>query len=219
MPREGRGGRAGRVPLSRARVLEEAIVLLDRDGPDALSMRRLADHLGVSPMALYNHVADKQDLLRGVAREIIGRMAVPRDHPDWRERVKACFRELRRVCLAHPGVVRLMETAGVAPPSVFEPMEATLEALDGIGMAPQDALRAYFLLTNFTLGQVSYEIRGPFDDLDPMRALGRGRPGDAGFPHVERASAAGRWDFDAAFEFGLAVVVRGLELMERRSSR
>lgn len=204
-------GRTSRDALSRSRVLAEALILLDRDGPEKLTIRRLAEHLGVSPMALYNHVRNKQDLLQGLAKELIEEAEFSSDEPDWRERIKSCFRELRRICLVHPGITRLLETADVAPSSVFGPMELTLAALGQIGMTPQDSLRAYFLLTNFTLGQVAYEIRGPFHNLDPVEALRSGRLEGSGFEYVERAAAPQVWDFDEAFEFGLSVIITGLD--------
>lgn len=204
-------GRVARGTLTRSRVLAEALILLDRDGPEALTIRRLAEHLGVSPMALYNHIGSKQDLLQGLAKELIESAEFASDDPDWRERIAVCFRQLRRICLAHPSITRLMETADVAPLSVFGPMELTLAALREAGIAPQDGLRAYFLLTNFTLGQVAYEVRGPFHDLDPAQALRDGRLQEAGFENIERAAALQTWDFDAAFEFGLSVILTGLE--------
>lgn len=204
-PRASRGG------LTRERVLAEALVLLDRDGVGCLTMRGLADHLGVTPMALYNHVNDKQDLLQGIAQALLDEADFSSDHPDWRERLRACFRELRRTCLAHPSVVRLMEALDAAPISVFVPMEITLDALNDLGIGEEDALRAYFVLTNFTLGQVSYEIRGPFKALDLRQKLqGRGLRA-AGLPRVERASLKPVWDFDRAFEYGLSVIIAGLE--------
>ncbi len=209
--KKGSKGRAGRSTLSRSRLLAEALVLLDRDGPEALTIRRLAEHLGVSPMALYNHVRNKQDLLQGLAKQLVENAKFTSDNPDWQERIKSCFRQLRSICLVHPGITRLMETADVAPLSIFGPMELTLAALGEIGMTPQDSLRAYFLLTNFTLGQVAYEIRGPFHNLDPVEALRSGRLEGSGFEYVERAAAPQVWDFDEAFEFGLSVIITGLD--------
>lgn len=202
--------RASRDTLSRSRVLAEALVVLNRDGPEALTIRRLAEHLGVSPMALYNHVRNKQDLLQGLAKELLEGAKFSSDDPDWRERIKSCFRELRRICLVHPGITRLLETVDVAPSSSFGPMELTLAALGEIRMTPQDGLRSFFLLTNFTLGQVAYEIRGPFHDLDPVEAARSGRLAGSGFENVERAAGPQVWDFDEAFEFGLSVIIAGL---------
>lgn len=206
-----RGGSRSRGALTRDRVLTEALALLDRDGLDALTMRRLAAHLGVSPMALYNHVGGKQDLLRGVAQTLLAQATFAIDHPDWRERIRACFRELRRLCLASPAAIPLMEAADVAPLAVFRPMEVTLAALEEIPLDRADALRAYFLLVNFTLGQVSYEIRGPFNALDPGAARRGRRLHQAGLGHVERAAPGDGWDFERAFEFGLSVILAGLE--------
>lgn len=200
-------------PLTRQRVLQEGLLVLDRAGPSGLSLRGLAARLGVSPMALYNHVRDKQDLLRGIAELAIGGVRYPGDRGDWREQVHACFRILRKACLAHPGVVTLVEQAAVLPASIFRPMEITLAALRRAGIGPEDALRAYFLLVNFTMGQVSYQARGPFMGVDPLAASRQGRLPGAAFPSSAAAVQAASprdWDFDAAFEYGLSVILAGL---------
>ncbi len=198
--------------LTRQRVVEEAIVLIDRAGLEAFTMRRLATRLGVSPMALYNHVRDKQDLLQGVAMLLLSDVDFSSEDRDWRERIRTAFRQLRTVCLAHPGAVPVMEAVEVVPLAMFGLLEATAAALAEAGLSPEDALRAYTLLTNFTLGQVSYELRGPFHALDPAEARHRWRFAETGYPHVARAAiAAEHWDFDAAFEFGLSVILSGLE--------
>jgi TetR/AcrR family tetracycline transcriptional repressor len=209
--------RSGRHRLTRELVLAEARRLLDERGLDALSMRALAERLGVSTMALYNHVSDKQDLFQGIAEAVVQELHVPSAHGDWRERVCMCFRELRKVCLANARSIALVERAEMLHPAVFRPMEATLAALQEAGIGLQEALQAYFLLTNFTMGQVSYEIRGPFRGLDPAEAVRRRviDPGD--FPLVVKAASAGDWDFDAAFELGLEIIIEGLKSRALRS--
>lgn len=197
-------------PLTRERVLNEALVILDRDGIEALTIRRLAGELGVSPMALYNHVSSKADILQGVAWNLLEGANFSSDHSNWRERIRACYRELRNSCLAHPGAVRLLETIDVAPISIFGPMEIVIAALDDIGMSKDDALRAYCLLTNFTLGQVSYELRGPLKGFNLTEHPERGKLRAAGLPHVERMALVEDWDFGRAFEFGLSVILDGL---------
>jgi AcrR family transcriptional regulator len=204
-------GRPHQGGLTRDRVLAEALALIDRDGLEALTMRRLAAHLGVSPMAIYNHVRDKQDLLQGIANAILSQVDFSSDDPDWRERIRAGFRELRTACLAHPGAVRIMETVDVAPLEIFNLMEVTLGALEEVAISTEEATRAYFLLTNFTLGQVSYELRGPFPALDLVEAARHKSFAEAGFRRVERAASIANWDFDAAFEFGLSIILTGLE--------
>jgi TetR/AcrR family transcriptional regulator, tetracycline repressor protein len=197
--------------LTRERVLAEGLVLLDREGFEALTIRHLADNLSVTPMALYNHVSGKQDLLQGVAQHLLTQTRFSSGHSDWRRCIRECFRELRRVCLAHPSAVRVMEAIEVAPLAIFRPMEITLAALDKVVESRADALRAYFLLMNFTLGQVSSEVRGPFPSLDLRVALRDRKPLGIDLAHVERMSSLKSWDFDRAFEFGLSVILTGLE--------
>src|SRR5262245_55669386 len=135
--------------LGRPRVLKEALDLLDREGAEGLNMRRLAARLCVTPMALYNHVRDKDDLLHGVAGLVVDNVDYACASGDWREQIRACFRALRRACLVHPGIVRVVEAAETLPPSIFRPMEIVLAALRRAGMEPEDAFRAYCLLINF----------------------------------------------------------------------
>ena len=205
-------------PLSRERVLKAGLGILDRDGQAGLTLRRLAKQLGVSPMALYNHVRDKSDLFYGIAELVIDGVQYQSDSDDWREQIRACFRELRRACLAHPGVVGLVETADVLPVSVFRPMEITVAALRRTGLGPRDSLAAFFLLMNFTMGQVAYQIRGPFRGVDPAWASRHGRLSAAAFPASAAAVQAvslGDWDFDAAYEFGLSAILAGLADLAR----
>ncbi len=185
-------------------------MLLDRDGVQGLTIRKLADHLGVTPMAIYNHVADKKDLLEALAKSVIEGAQFDQPGGAWDERIRGCFRELRRVCLAHPSIIKITQMPGIAPPAVFQPMHVTLAALEEIGLTSHKAMRAYFLLLNFVLGQVSYEVDGPYPDLDPANTVRRGN-----FSPEEDARIApalqGEWDFDAAFEFGLSVILCGLD--------
>jgi AcrR family transcriptional regulator len=182
-------------------------------------MRRLADHLRVTPMALYNHVRNKKDLLGGIAEHLTAQIDFDCDVPDWRDRIRTCFRRLREACLAHPSAIRLMESLEVAPPAVFRPMEITLAALDEVGVTGQDAVRTYFLLMNFTMGQISYEVRGPFDGLDPAQALVGKRLEGAKFAHIQRSVSSAEWDFERAFEFGLSVILVGVEQLPVRRAK
>lgn len=198
-----------RKTLNRARVLAEALTMLDREGVEAFSMRRLAERLRVTPMALYNHVGDRDELLQAVAALVVDGIAWP-EHDDWREQVRGCFRALRSACLAHPGAVPLIEAADELPVSIFRPMELILAALGRTGLGHADALRAYYLLTTFTLGQAGYQIRGWSRGVDAAAAVERARIDPAAFPHVSRVLSAAEWDFDASFEFGLSVILDGL---------
>lgn len=114
---------------------------------------------------------------------------------------------------------RLLEAADVAPAAVFVPMEVTLRALDETGLVSQDALRTYFMLVSFTLYQASYQSRGPFPDLEPSERIRVERLVGRGFDAIERLDAMPDWDFDAAFEFGLALIIGGVEAVARMAKR
>lgn len=218
-PKRRTPGRPTHGMLTRERVLEEALALMDREGLEAVTMRRLADHLRVTPMALYNHVRSKKDLLGSIAEHLTAQIEFDCDEPDWRDRIRICFRRLRDACLAHPSAVRLMESLEVPPLAVFRPMEITLAALDEGGVAGQDAVRSYFLLMNFAMGQISYEVRGPFNGLDPTQALAGNRLEGAKFAHIQRSVSSADWDFAGAFEFGLSVIMSGVEQLSVRRTK
>jgi AcrR family transcriptional regulator len=199
-----------RPTLTREGLLNEALSMIDRDGADALSMRRLAARFGVTPMALYRHVGGKRDLLHAVAGMVVDRIAYPIEGGDWRSSVAGCFQALRATCLRHPGVVPLIEQADALPASIFRPMEIVLAALRDAGLGEQDAVRAYFLLTTFTIGQVSYQTRGWATGVDAAEAARHGRLDADAFPNAARAAPRQEWDFDASFAFGLSVILSGL---------
>src|SRR5438046_5601477 len=92
-----------RKPLSRERVLDAAIALVDRDGLDALSMRKLAQALGVEAMSLYNHVANKGDLVNAMVDRVIGEIELP-EGPDaeWEPAIRACAISAHEAFLRHP---------------------------------------------------------------------------------------------------------------------
>lgn len=163
-------------------------------------MRALAERLGVTPMALYNHVDGKSDLLRAVAAHVIAGAAFDGGQADWRDQIRHCFHTLRGLCLRHPGLPALLRIDGVAPASVFAPMRVTLAALRRAGLGQVDGLRTYFLLVGFTLSQADYQARGPIPALEPPRTE-RG---------LATSGAAAAWDFDKAFAFGLALILNGV---------
>ena len=201
--------------LSQARIVDAALVMIDRDGVDAFSMRSLAAELGVTPMALYNHVGGKLELLRGVAGQVLAEIDFDNGAQDWgvrdwRERVAGCFQALRAACLRHPGAARLLEVDGVAPAAVFAPMQVAVAALTGAGLSATDALRAYFTLIAFTIGQAGYQARGPVAALEPGPAAETGRL-DNKLAEILGPSLENAWDFDAAFEFGLKLILDGIE--------
>jgi AcrR family transcriptional regulator len=213
-----RRGRPTRPTLNRERVILQALAILDREGPEAITVRRLADQLAVSPMAVYNHVASKKDLLESVAAHIVTSIDFSSRSSDWRKRVCTCFRRLRQGCLRHPHVIPLLEGLDVAPLAVFTPMQITLAALAEAGVSADNALKVFYTLMNFTMGQISYEVRGPFKALDPTLLSGSSLRKPE-FANIRRAVVSKQWDFNEAFEFGLSLILAGLDAPTRRLRR
>jgi TetR/AcrR family transcriptional regulator, tetracycline repressor protein len=96
------------------------------------------------------------------------------------------------------------------PLSVFRPMEITLKVLQEARLPKEAAVRAYFLLMNFVLGQSSYEVRGPSRGLDPAGTVKSGKLTEHSFAHIADAVSFERWDFERAFEFDLSTILEGL---------
>jgi AcrR family transcriptional regulator len=117
-------GGTRRVPLSRERVLQAAVRLADEAGIDAVSMRRLAQELGVVPMALYKHVANKDELLDGMVDVVIGEFDAPDPSPDWRAAVRERVLSARRAVLRHPWARQAIESRTRRTPAVLGYMDA-----------------------------------------------------------------------------------------------
>lgn len=105
-----------RKPLNRDRVLRAAVARADQSGIEALSMRSLAQELGVVPMALYKHVANKEQLLDGMVELVVGEIDPPADGPDWRSAIRERVLSARRALLRHPWALRVIESAAPPPP-------------------------------------------------------------------------------------------------------
>lgn len=146
-----------RPPITRERIIGSALVLIDRDGLDRLSMRRLATELGIEAMSLYHHVQDKSDVLDGVVALVLSEMAPVQPSP-WDERVRHVARELRRVVHAHPQVHLLILERALGSPAVIEPAHQLFEALLEAPMAHDAAVRSFWITMSFVSGSLSCEL-------------------------------------------------------------
>ncbi|WKG03519.1 TetR/AcrR family transcriptional regulator [Mycolicibacterium sp. HK-90] len=189
--------------LSRDKIVAVGLDMVNQRGADALTMRGLAQALGVTPMAIYNHFDDKRDLLRTIADHVITSVDFDGGHSDWQRQLRHCFTALRDTCLRNPALPRLLEIEGAAPASALAPMRVAVAALDRAGLSETDSLRTFFLLVGFTLSQAAYQLRGPFPDLDPTRG-----------PQAITLSA--EWDFDAGFDHGITLITEGVIAMVKR---
>src|SRR3712207_196487 len=133
---------AGRRRLSRRRVLEEAVRFADREGLEALTMRRLGAELGVEAMSLYNHVPNKSALLDGMVEVLLGELKIPSENGDWEERTREGYRAFRRLAHEHPNVFPLLVER---PPETLDGawlVEEFLQTLRDAGFGAEEALRS-----------------------------------------------------------------------------
>ena len=154
--------RSGRVPrntLSRGRIVDAAVSLIDDDGLVALTMPRLAEQLGVGTMSLYRHIEDKDDLLDAMAEQLISGIDVPDGEPaDWETRVVGYLRSLRDQAICHPALARLLADRGLTAGPVFNQLETVHSILRAAGFADRDAVRAFYSLLTYVFGSLMWEL-------------------------------------------------------------
>ena len=216
------GSRAGarrtrREPLTRERIIDAALRVMDAEGLEAVTMRRIGRELGVEAMSLYNHVEDKEDILAGIVEAVMSHFRFhPEETGDWKERGRETSREWRRLLKAHPNVITIMSEQRKPMTSLqaLRPTEHAIAILRSSGLSDEEAVLAFRAFGGFIQGFVMAEIANMFggDDTD-LRAedVSGNLPIDvlpnlaASFPHLFRC------DFDAAFEYGLDLMIRGVE--------
>ncbi|MCU0505809.1 MAG: TetR/AcrR family transcriptional regulator C-terminal domain-containing protein [Chloroflexi bacterium] len=211
--------RADRLPLSRERILAAALEVLDADGLEGLTMRRLADTLGVGAMSLYRHVTDRDDLLDLVVEGILAETEIPASTGGWRTDLEAIARAARVGLLRHRGATVLVTTRLGLGRGGLAAVERTLGVLRAAGFDDATAVAANRALGNLVAGAVLYEAAGlggaQGDDRarrrDQGRALMAALPEDE-FPNL-RAAAGAMFavSADAAFDAGLAALLDGFE--------
>lgn len=216
----GDAGANGQVKITREVVLAAALEIIDRDGVDGLSMRRLARALGRDPMILYRHAPNKAALLDGVAETVLARLEVDRTDPDWVAQLRAVAHNYRRLALAHPNVVPLLVTQPLAtplalrPPGTLRALEDVLALLTRAGFDGPDALHIYRTLFGFLHGHVLNELQelveNP-DETNDLLRLGLHRLPIGEFPLL-RSLAPVLAVYDGATELdrGLDILLTGL---------
>jgi len=157
MPRR----RGPRRALTDDEILDAALDLLDKGGPDAASVRGIAARVGVAPNAVYTYFPDKAAVIKGLAERLLGGVDhdvfADRERP-WRERVEALALELRAALSAHPGAVPLMIGGPMDGPQALALNERLLQLLVDAGLGPTDAARASYLLIVYVFGSIALEV-------------------------------------------------------------
>jgi AcrR family transcriptional regulator len=212
-----RGKAPARAPLSRDAIADAALAIVDAEGLDGLSMRRLAEELGTGPASLYAHVSGKPELLQLLIDRVAGEIEAPEPDPErWQEQLKEYARAIRRALMAHRDLAGASLANIPTGPNAIRSIDGLLALLRAGGLPDRVVAYAADLLPQFVTVDAYesslFERRGPeyFDEIaEYFAALPAER-----FPNVaalvpELMSGGG----DERFEFGLDVFVRGLATM------
>ncbi|HEY1518461.1 MAG TPA: TetR/AcrR family transcriptional regulator C-terminal domain-containing protein [Solirubrobacteraceae bacterium] len=209
----------GRPPtIDREAVLDTAIRLLDAEGVAALTMRRLANELGVSAMAPYRHVASKDELLMVLIDRLAARLVYPPRPADPKGAMLALWSTIYDSLAEHAWIPEVLARRRMMAPSVLEAIEEIHAALHNAGLSIAATVRAYRLMWNFTLGSLLVRAGASAEGPNPQREL-RGAPDPARYPTL--AAAAATWTTEQArdtYRDDLDALIDALVAKDRGSS-
>jgi AcrR family transcriptional regulator len=218
---------AARVRLSRERILAAAVALADRNGIEAVSMRKMAQELGVVPMALYRHVANKDELLDGMIDVVVAEIDAPELGLDWKAAVRARILSARRALLHHPWASRVMESRTEPTPTVLAYMDSMIGMFRAGGFSMDLTHHAVHAMGSRLMG-FSQELFNDSDDTDPVTAAEMWSTMAGVYPsiyelfltvsHDDTSVVGSGCDDQFEFEFALDLMLDGLERLKVSSS-
>jgi AcrR family transcriptional regulator len=221
-----------RTPLSRDRILRAAVTLADGAGIESLSMRNLAQNLGVVPMALYKHIANKDELLDGMIDVVVGEIDPPVPDADWKPAIRDRILSARQMLKRHPWAPLAIESRNMATPAILDYLNSMVGTLRAGGFSADLAHHVMHAIGSRILG-FSQEL---FDDTrragrsgtttnpDPPAAL----PPEvaARFPHLAEIATAASHDDESVvgqgcddqfeFEFALDLLLDGIQRLQQQ---
>jgi len=207
-----------RIPLSRDRVLHAAVAFADEHGIASLSMRKLGQVLGVEAMSLYNHVANKSELLDGMVDLVFSEIGLPPDGADWKSAMRQRAVSARQVLSRHRWAIGLMEARASPGQATLRHHDAVIGSLRAADFSVEVAAHAFSVLDSYIYGFALQEASLPFETGEETvdlaeTILKRMPPGM--YPHlteltVEHVLRPG-YDYGAEYEFGLDLILDGLE--------
>jgi TetR/AcrR family tetracycline transcriptional repressor len=215
VPKAAVEARRRRGQLSRTRILSAALELVDQDGLDALTMRRLADELQVDPMSIYGYVPGKEALLDGLTEALWSEVRLPEGARDWKETLRTFASSLRRLAHAHPQAYHLLLGRGTLPGPALHAMDVALLSLEAAGLGREQAAEMIRTLVAYGAGYAMLELACPppggDTELEQLVALTRALAPDSPARLVEVARLMATCDMDYQFDLGLELILTGLE--------
>ncbi len=229
VPYRGIRRRPKRRPLDQAQVVRAALALLDDEGLNALTMRRLSERLGIKAASLYRHVRNKDELLQLLADEISGEIPVAQSMGTWQEQLRHVAHNVRRGLLAHRDAAQVLAMTAPFGPRRLQHIETLLRILRSAGLSARDAARAAYHLNNVVTEFVADESR--FTSMagatassrrkmyTQVRKLFKSLPADTYPVLVELADYLSEDDPDGLFAFGVDLWLRGLAELSNTRGR
>lgn len=207
-----------RKPLTKERILRAALHVMDEEGLEAVTMRRLGRELGVEAMSLYNHVEDKEAILDGILEVVMAEFEFPEETGDWEANVRAGARAWRRLMIDHPTVIALFAESKhpASSPERLRPMEWAFDLLGRGGLSEDEVVHAFRAIGGYIMGSVLNEVANPVPGMgdrdhhaEHVQLAGELPPTE--FPNLVRLlPLMAECDAEVDFEFGLDLLIAGL---------
>jgi len=209
---------APRIPLTRQRVLRAAVDLADRGGAGSLSMRKLAQELGVEAMSLYHHVANKDAILDGIVDVVFSEIELPSGATSWKAAMRQRATSAREALRRHPWATALMESRSTPGPATLRHHDAVLGILRNAGFSIELAAHAYSVLDSyiygFALQETSLPFKTPEETAELAESIMAEFPANE-YPHLTeialRHVLQPGYDYGNEYKFGLDLILDGLE--------
>lgn len=205
-----------RTPLSRERVLRGAVAIAGDKGIGSLTIRSLAQHLGVKPMSLYHYVANKDEILDGIVDLVFSQIQLPSLDGPWWPKLHQWAHSARQVLTRNSWAIALLESRATPGPATLRHHDRIIGVLRGGGFSVAMTAHAYALLDSYVYGFALQESALPFDRTTVASVTESTMElfSDEGYPHLvelaEQHILQPGYDFSDEFEFGLELILNGL---------
>ena len=208
---------AQRLPLSRERILEGALKIADEGGIESLSMRKLGQALGFEAMSLYNHVANKNDVLDGILDLVLAETEDPSPDDDWVIAIKRSAISAHQALRRHTWAAPLLMSPNHTRPARLRSMDALLGRLRAAGFSADATYHAYHVLDAYIFGYAVWHTSHTYSDEEAERLIAKFADTIKSdqYPnlneHAQQHMTSGPHQETSAFEYGLDLILDGLK--------